>query len=97
LLEAHRVARIWVLAVDYRRAPEYPFPAAVEDALAGYAICCPAISAPGRIAIAGDSVGGGLVVAAMLRPRPGKRRPSSTTIRRKLFATTASSSSPPAC
>lgn len=65
------------LAIDYRMAPEHPFPAAVQDALAAYKFLLGSGVRPGRICIAGDSAGGGLVVAAMLAirgdnlPQPG--------------------------
>ena len=67
--EAGRAAKAWALALDYRLAPEHPFPAAVEDAVSGYRYLLSRGIQPGRIAIAGDSAGGGLVVAAMLAIR----------------------------
>src|SRR5438874_4440900 len=67
--EAGRAARVWALALDYRLAPEYPFPAAVEDAVSGYRYLLSRGIRPERIAIAGDSAGGGLVVAAMVAIR----------------------------
>ena len=67
--EAGRAVQAWALALDYRLAPEHPFPAAVEDTLSGYRYLLSRGMRPGRIAIAGDSAGGGLVVAAMLAIR----------------------------
>ena len=67
--EAGRAAKAWALALDYRLAPEHPFPAAVDDAVSGYRYLLSRGIRPGRIAIAGDSAGGGLVVAAMLAIR----------------------------
>ena len=63
--EAGRAAKVWALALDYRLAPEHPFPAAVEDAVSGYRYLLSRGIRRGRIALAGDSAGGGLVVAAM--------------------------------
>ena len=66
---AGRAAGIAALALDYRLAPEHPFPAAVDDAVAGYRFLLGRGIRPDRVAIAGDSAGGGLVVAAMLAIR----------------------------
>jgi epsilon-lactone hydrolase len=75
--EAGRAARARTLALDYRLAPEHPFPAAVEDAVAGYRFLLADGVRPGGITIAGDSAGGGLVVAAMIAIRDaGLRQPA---------------------
>jgi acetyl esterase/lipase len=50
---------------EYRLAPEHPFPAAPEDALAAYAALLEEGVAPGRIVLGGDSAGGGLVFAVL--------------------------------
>lgn len=67
--EMGRAARARTLAIDYRLAPEHPFPAAVDDSLAAYRFLLANGIQPGGITIAGDSAGGGLVVAAMLAIR----------------------------
>ena len=58
-----------VLGLDYRLAPEYPFPAPVEDAVAAYRWLMAEGYDPARISIAGDSAGGGLTVATLVQLR----------------------------
>jgi acetyl esterase/lipase len=55
---------------DYRLAPEHPFPAALEDAVDAYRwLITEAEVDPRNMVLAGDSAGGGLALAAMLRLR----------------------------
>jgi len=58
-----------VFSVDYRLAPEHPFPAAVDDALAAYEALLRDGTAPENIVFAGESAGGGLAVATMVNAR----------------------------
>ena len=55
-----------VLLVDYRLAPENPYPAAVEDATAAYRWLLNQGFSPSKIIIAGDSAGGGLSIATLV-------------------------------
>jgi acetyl esterase/lipase len=64
-----RAARATVYLLDYRLAPEHPFPAALEDAVAAYRALLEAGYAPQRTAIAGDSAGGGLSLATAITQR----------------------------
>jgi monoterpene epsilon-lactone hydrolase len=64
-----RAAKARVLVLDYRLAPENPYPAAVEDAVGAYQFLLDAGLAPSRLTIAGDSAGGGLTVAALVALR----------------------------
>jgi acetyl esterase/lipase len=64
--------RARVLSLDYRLAPEHRFPAAVEDALAAYRSLLDQGISPDTLAIAGDSAGAGLSVAALLAARDAK-------------------------
>ena len=58
-----------LFALDYRLAPENPFPAALDDALAAYRALIAAGTPPSRIVVAGDSAGGGLALALLLALR----------------------------
>lgn len=58
-----------VFAIDYRLAPEHPFPAASDDALSAYYWLLENGYAPERVFIAGDSAGGGLALATALQIR----------------------------
>jgi acetyl esterase/lipase len=58
-----------VFALDYRLAPEHPFPAALDDAVAAYRWLLAGGVDPRTLALAGDSAGGGLVLATLLRLR----------------------------
>ena len=64
-----RASNARALAIDYRLAPEHPFPAAVEDTIAAYRWLLAQGYKPGKIVIAGDSAGGGLTIAALLAIR----------------------------
>jgi monoterpene epsilon-lactone hydrolase len=57
------------LAIDYRLAPENPFPAAVDDSITAYRWLLAQGYKPERIVIAGDSAGGGLAVSTLLALR----------------------------
>ncbi|HEY8160873.1 MAG TPA: alpha/beta hydrolase [Methylocystis sp.] len=67
--EAGRAARARTLAIAYRLAPECPFPAAYDDALAAWRFLRAQGIAAKDIAVGGDSAGGGLTVALSLRLR----------------------------
>jgi monoterpene epsilon-lactone hydrolase len=64
-----RAARARALAIDYRLAPENPFPAAVEDSTRAYRWLISTGLDPARLVIAGDSAGGGLTVATLVALR----------------------------
>jgi acetyl esterase/lipase len=64
-----RAAASRALAVDYRLAPEHPFPAALEDCLSVYRWLLKNGTLPRQIVIAGDSAGGNLTLATLLSLR----------------------------
>ena len=64
-----RTCRARVLGVDYRLAPEDPFPAAVEDGLAAYRWALEQGFSADRVMLGGDSAGGGLTLATLLSAR----------------------------
>lgn len=70
--EAGRAAQARTLAVGYRLAPEHPFPAAIEDARSAYRFLLDQGVAPSKIAIGGDSAGGGLTLALMTSVRDAR-------------------------
>jgi acetyl esterase/lipase len=57
------------LSLDYRLAPEHPFPAAIQDTLSAYRALLDTGVDPSTIAFAGDSAGGGLTVTTCLAAR----------------------------
>jgi len=67
-----RAAKAKALALNYRLAPENPFPAAVDDATAAYRWLLAQGYKPGKIVVAGDSAGGGLTLATLLALRDAK-------------------------
>ncbi len=67
-----RTSRMRVVALDYRLAPQHPFPAALDDAAAAWRELCQGSTGP--MFVAGDSAGGGLSLALTLRLRDGDER-----------------------
>lgn len=65
--EVGRAAMMRTLALDYRRAPEFPFPQALDDTVSGYRFLFDSGFQPRQIAVAGDSAGAGLAVALLVR------------------------------
>jgi acetyl esterase/lipase len=73
-----RVSGCAVVSVEYRLAPEHPFPAPVDDCLAAYRGLLDAGFEPSRVALAGDSAGAGLALNTLHR-LPGAELPMPAT------------------
>jgi epsilon-lactone hydrolase len=70
-------AQARVLSINYRLAPEHPFPAALDDAMTAYRFLLSNDVDPAHVAIAGDSAGGGLALATLVALRDaGDRLPA---------------------
>jgi len=79
--EVGRRTHAKVISVDYRLAPEHPYPAAVDDAFAAYEALLQDGTAPSDIAFAGESAGGGLAVATLVNARDhGLPLPAATFV-----------------
>ena len=68
-IEIGRAARARTLALSYRLAPEHPYPAQLEDALAAYQYLCDQGFPSGTIAVGGDSAGGNLTLVLLIALR----------------------------
>ena len=67
-----RAARARVLIIDYRRAPEHPFPSALEDSTAAYRWMLASGVDQSRFAVVGDSAGGGLALATLVATKDAR-------------------------
>ncbi|ALV38313.1 alpha/beta hydrolase [Streptomyces sp. CdTB01] len=79
--ELARRAGLRTVSVDYRLAPEDPFPAAVDDGLAAYRELLVTGTDPRDLVVAGDSAGGGLSIATLLAAREaGLPQPAAVAV-----------------
>lgn len=69
IAELAEAAGLRALMIDYRLAPEHPFPAAIDDAVTAFNWLLAQGHEPKEIVIGGDSAGGGLTLAALLKLR----------------------------
>ncbi|MBT2757264.1 alpha/beta hydrolase [Mesobacillus foraminis] len=76
-----RASAAKVLVIDYRLAPEHPYPAALEDAVTAYRWLISSGHSPEQIAVGGDSAGGGLTLSLLLSLREaGDALPSAAVL-----------------
>ena len=76
-----RASGMRALLPNYRLAPEHPFPAGLEDCVAVYRALLADGADPARLAIGGDSAGGGMTFAALLKLRDsGDRLPATAVL-----------------
>ena len=88
-----RKAQAEGFALDYRKAPEHPYPTALNDALAGYKWLLKRGHKPENICISGDSAGGGLALATLIKIRDeGLAMPASLALLSPWLDLTASGS-----
>jgi epsilon-lactone hydrolase len=72
--EIAKTCKLKALCVDYRLAPEYPFPAALDDCVQAYLWLVEKGTPPEKIIVMGDSAGGNLTITTMLALREARER-----------------------
>jgi monoterpene epsilon-lactone hydrolase len=81
MVNISRAAGCAVLGLNYRRAPEYIYPIAIQDTRAAYDWLCQQMKSPSYIGLAGDSAGGNLVLLLVLALRDeGKHMPAGAAL-----------------